>query len=157
MQDWLDTWHINNRINLYLLDALPAEALAGVSASGGRSVALQFAHMHTVRVSWIEPSAPDLLENLTKIPTRSKADKAAITHDLLRTALTASGTAMSTFLERGFTQGKISGFKPHPAAFLGYLLTHEGYHRGEIGIILTQSGYPLPDEIAYGLWDWGKV
>jgi uncharacterized damage-inducible protein DinB len=39
--------------------------------------------------------------------------------------------------------GKIRGFKPHAAAFLGYLISHESHHRGEIGMVLAQSGHPL--------------
>ena len=29
----LDSWNIYNRINLYLLDAIPLETLSGISAS----------------------------------------------------------------------------------------------------------------------------
>jgi uncharacterized damage-inducible protein DinB len=39
---------------------------------------------------------------------------------------------------------------------MGYLISHESYHRGEIGIILTQAGYKLDQKIAYGMWEWGK-
>lgn len=31
-------------------------------------------------------------------------------------------------------------------AFLGYLISHESYHRAETGIILTQGGHPLDIE-----------
>ena len=51
--------------------------------------------------------------------------------------------------------GKIKGFKPHLVTFLGYLISQESYHRGEIGIILKQAGHPLDDKISYGLWEWG--
>ncbi|MDQ2888166.1 MAG: hypothetical protein M3Y39_19015 [Chloroflexota bacterium] len=44
---------------------------------------------------------------------------------------------LRTAFERG---GKVKGFKSHAVAFLGYLISHESYHRGEIGIILTQAG-----------------
>jgi uncharacterized damage-inducible protein DinB len=43
----IETWQIHQRINLYLLDAIPAEALGDVSASKGRTVAKQFAHVQT--------------------------------------------------------------------------------------------------------------
>lgn len=156
MQDWLDTWRINNQINLQLLEAIPAKALDVVAPSGGRSVARQFAHIYTLRRAWIEPSAPDLVKNLTPVRTRSKAEQAALNHHLLHQALINSGEAMRIFLERGFAKGKISGFKSHPTAFLAYLIAHEGYHRGEIGIILTQGGYPLANDIAYSLWNWDQ-
>jgi hypothetical protein len=46
----VETWAIHGRIVLYVLDAIPDEALAGVSATGkGRSVGAQFAHLHNVR------------------------------------------------------------------------------------------------------------
>ncbi len=38
----LDSWNIHNRINLYLLDAIPPAALIGVSASKGRNLGEQF-------------------------------------------------------------------------------------------------------------------
>jgi uncharacterized damage-inducible protein DinB len=152
----IETWQINQRINLYLLDAIAPEALAGISASGGRSVGAQFAHMHSIRLTWIEVAAPELMTTLQKIPTRSKADLAAITHDLLRDSLNASAQGIEIVLRQSLERGRVKGTKLHAPAFLGYALAHEGYHRGEIGIILTQSGYPLPDEIAYGIWDWDK-
>jgi uncharacterized damage-inducible protein DinB len=45
----LETWAIPDRINRYLLDAVPAIALGAVSASKGRTVGEQFAHVHNVR------------------------------------------------------------------------------------------------------------
>jgi hypothetical protein len=46
MTDQLDTWHISNRINLYLLDAIEENYLNAISASKGRNVGEQFAHLH---------------------------------------------------------------------------------------------------------------
>ena len=62
-----ETWNINNRINLYLLDGIKDEALADAPASKGRSVAEAFAHLHNVRLMWLKTSAPELLEGLEKI------------------------------------------------------------------------------------------
>ncbi len=39
----IETWNINNRMCLYVLDAITPEALGGVSASKGRSVGATFA------------------------------------------------------------------------------------------------------------------
>lgn len=151
----LETWQIHNRINLYLLDAIAEDALDGVASNGGRSVKAVFAHIHSVRLMWMQEAAPDLLENLDKLPMKTKADKAAVTKAVLQNALTASGEATATLLARGFESGRIKGFKPHPAAYLGYLISHESYHRGEIGIILNQAGTPLDNKISYGMWEWG--
>lgn len=146
----IDTWNIHNRINLYLLDAIPVEALRGVSASKGWSVGQQFAHMHNIRLTWLEPAASDLFDTLSKVEKGQATNKT-----LLRDSLVQSGAAIETLIGRGLETGKIIGFKPHPVAFLGYLISHEGYHRGEIGLILNQAGYPLDKKIAYGLWEWG--
>ncbi|MBN8637106.1 MAG: DinB family protein [Anaerolineae bacterium] len=153
----VDSWMINHRINLYLLDAIPPDALSAVPVGmKGRSVAEIFAHLHKVRGMWLEPAAPDLAVGLPKLPTKTKADKDALTKDVLRAALTQSGERMGQLFLRGVEQGKLPNIKPHVAGFLGYLIAHEGYHRGEIGMTLTLAGHPLPDEIAYGLWDWEK-
>jgi uncharacterized damage-inducible protein DinB len=147
-----DTWNINNRINLYMLDAIPPEALSGLPTSKGRNVGEQFAHMHNVRLMWLEAAAKDLMDGLAKI---EKAD--ALDKDLLKQALEVSGTAIETLLNRSVAAGgKVKGFKPHVTAFLGYLCAHEGYHRGEIGIILNQAGHKLDQKVAYGIWEWGS-
>jgi uncharacterized damage-inducible protein DinB len=146
-----ETWNINNRINLYMLEAIAAEALSGISTSKGRNVGEQFAHMHNVRLMWLEPAAQDLRQGLAKIEKENALDK-----DLLRLSLEASGAAIETLINRSEAAGgKVKGFKPHVTAFLGYLCAHEGYHRGEIGIILHQSGHKLDQKVAYGIWEWG--
>lgn len=147
-----DTWNINNRINLYLLDAIPPEALSGLPTSKGRNVGEQFAHIHNVRLMWLDAADKDLMDGLTKI---EKAD--ALDKDLLQHSLEMSGTAIETLLNRSVAAGgKVKGFKPHVTAFLGYLCAHEGYHRGEIGIILNQAGHKLDQKVAYGIWEWGS-
>ena len=146
----LDTWAIHARIVGYLLDAIPAEALAGVSASKGRGVGEQFAHLHNVRLMWLKEAAPELLEGLAKVEKSQANDKAG-----LRAALDASAAAIGELVRRALAGGRVKGFKPHPTAFVGYLIAHENYHHGEIGIVLAQSGYPLDKKTAFGLWEWG--
>jgi uncharacterized damage-inducible protein DinB len=147
----LDTWNIHNRINLYMLDAIAPEALGDVSASKGRSVGEEFAHMHNVRLMWLKSAAPELMEGLEKIEKEHSRDKGHLLN-----ALSKSGEAIVVLLSTAFERGgRIKGFKPHAVAFMGYLISHESYHRGEIGIILTQAGHPLDKKVSYGLWEWG--
>jgi uncharacterized damage-inducible protein DinB len=154
----LDAWRIHNINLLSLLDAINDEALSGKpQGMNGRSVGEIFAHIHNIRLAWIEPNQPIAMASLSKIPAKTKADKAAITIKLLRTALLSSAEAMKTALIKGFEKGKISGFKPHAAAFYSYLIAHEWYHIGEICMTLTQAGHPLPDNVLYGLWEWDKT
>jgi uncharacterized damage-inducible protein DinB len=146
-----ETWQIHNRIHLFLLDALPADALHGSLSSGGRDIGQQFAHVHNVRLMWLKPAAPALLDGLVKLEADGAHDKA-----LLAESLSASSRAIETLIVQGLEAGRIKSFKPHPVAFVGYMIAHESSHRGEIGVALTQSGYRLPDKIAYGLWEWGS-
>lgn len=146
----IETWHIHNRINLYLLAAVPDEAIEDVSASKGRTVAEQFAHLHNVRLMWLNASAPELLKGLNKIEKEKASDK-----KLLKQSLEASAKAIASLLESALESGKVKGFKPHAAAFLGYLISHESHHRGQIMLTLKQAGHPVDKKIAYGLWEWG--
>jgi uncharacterized damage-inducible protein DinB len=147
----LDAWCIHDRINQYLLSAISPGALRSVSASKGRSVAEQFAHMHNVRLMWLKQAAPALLDGLEKIEKHTAAD-----HDLLRHSLERSGTAVETMLREAMRgEGRIKGFKPHAVAFLGYLIAHESHHRGQIALSLKQAGHPLDKKTSYGMWEWG--
>ncbi len=147
----LDAWNIHNRIQLFVLDAVPPEALGAVAASKGRSVGQMFAHIHNVRLMWLEVAAPELMAGLAKIEKEQSAD-----HALLRRSLEDSGRAVGSLLKKGIDAGgKIKGFKPHVTAFLGYLIAHDGYHQGEIGMALKQAGHPLDQKVAYGMWEWG--
>ena len=150
MTELIDTWYINNRINLYLLDAIDESHLNDISASKGRKVGEQFAHLHNVRLMWLKASAPELLEGLTKIDKEIK-----ITKELLVQELNKSAEAVAQLLEKGFAENRIKGFKPHPSAFLGYLISHESHHRGQIMITLKQSGHPVDQKTQFGLWEWG--
>jgi uncharacterized damage-inducible protein DinB len=147
----VETWQIHDRINLYLLDAVDSQSLGSHSASKGRSVGEQFAHVHNVRLMWLKSAAPELLKGLNKIEAEQANDK-----KLLAKSLTESGKAIGTLLAQSLeTGGKVKGFKPHAAAFLGYLISHESHHRGQIALSLKQSGKPLDKKISYGLWEWG--
>lgn len=147
----LEVWQIHDRINLFLLEAVEEKDLANTSASKGRSVGEQFAHMHNVRLMWLKSAAPDLLSGLNKIEKEHAHDK-----KLLIKSLKESGKSMEKLFEQSLASGgKVKGFRPHAGAFLGYLISHESHHRGQITLSLKQSGKPLDKKIAYGIWEWG--
>jgi uncharacterized damage-inducible protein DinB len=151
-QQLVETWRINNRIDLYLLDAIASEHLADSLASNGRNVARQFAHIHNVRLMWLKAALPDALKTVSKIETDQPIDK-----DLLRLSLIASGAAIESLLQDAVEHdGKVKGFKPHVTAFLGYLIAHDAHHRSQIIIAPKQSGHALDKKTLYGIWEWGS-
>jgi uncharacterized damage-inducible protein DinB len=150
----LETWQINNRVNLMLIDHIPEAGLRStLSTRGGRDVARQFAHMHNVRVGWLDVCATDLKKGLETFGKDDEPSKAE-----LKKALNASADAIAKLLQRGAEAGgKIKGFKRGVIPMLGYFIAHEGHHRGSILLTLKQTGNKVSTEVQYGIWDWGKI
>ena len=147
----LETWQINNRVNLYLLEAIAPENLFAALSSKGRNAGEQFAHIQNVRLMWLKQAAPELLENQIKIEKENASDK-----DLLKNALANSAAAIGQMLLAAIEKdGKIKGFKPHATAFLGYLISHEAHHRSQAILALKQSGHPVDKKVLFGIWEWG--
>ena len=149
MNTLAETFHINNNINLYLLDSIAEEHLKDQSASKGRNVGEQFAHIHNVRLMWLQVADPELMKGLEKIEKEK-----GITRSLLKKSLDASARSIESLLEK--SPVKVKGFKPHATAFLGYLVAHEGHHRGQILLCLKQSGHMVDKKIQFGIWEWGS-
>lgn len=143
----IEAWEINSRLNLYLLEAISDDQLT-VKLEKGKTVLGNFSHMHNVRKMWVKSAAIDLHDSILKLESPSRQE--------LIDSLAASTAAISEILRRADSpSGKVKGFKPHAAGFAGYLISHEAFHRTCIELALRQSGQPLSDKVAYGLWEWG--
>lgn len=146
----LETWQINARVVLYVLDAMDEAVFSLPAAAKGRSAPQMFAHIHDVRVMWLA-SGKALPDGIAKLGKQDRYDR-----ETLRAALESSGQGIETMVASALETGKrVPGFKPHTPAFVGYLISHEGYHLGEIGVALREAGFPLDRKTAFGMWDWG--
>lgn len=153
-QQIIDTWFINHRTNLMLLDNLDEESLGlSVSKRGGGSVGHQLAHIYNVRYWKLEKYDKQMVRDLTTIKAedpktiRMLKDCHNITADMIAQVLANS-------INNG---GKVKGFRPGVVPFLGYFIHHEAHHRGNIILTLKLNGLSLPNELKYGIWEWSKL
>jgi hypothetical protein len=75
IEELLEAWRTNNRINLFLIDQISDEGMAcTLSKRGGRDVVRQFAHLHNVRLWHLENRAKELAAGLYKFETDERPD-----------------------------------------------------------------------------------
>ncbi len=150
----LDTWNINQQMNKFLIENITDTGLQrSLSTRGGRTVYLQWVHIHNVRMQWLEICAKDIFKKYKVI------DKdAAIDRKGLLKALNDSAAGIEALLEKSWDDnGKVKGFKKGVITFLGYFISHESHHRGNIMLTLKQSGEKIPDAVKWGIWEWSAV
>jgi uncharacterized damage-inducible protein DinB len=147
-KELVETWKINGRIGLFLLEHIDNEWLKDTFASKGRTIGEQFAHLHNVRLMWLKSASPEILDGLDKFEKGQTLSK-----EILGESLTKSAEAIAALIEK--SDGRIKGFKPHTTAFVGYIISHESHHRGQIMLSLKQSGRKISKSVNFGLWEWG--
>jgi len=143
----LHAFDTNDKINLYLLDGLPADAWRAQPPSG-RDIAAIVAHMHNVRVMWLKATAKG-----SKIP--DQLDRHSVTVAQAKKAFPQSAAALRAVLESALAAGgKVKGFPPDVMMFFAYLIAHDSHHRGQITMLARQLGYPVPQKVMFGMWEW---
>ena len=149
----LDTWHIHHKMNLLLMDNITDAGMQKtLSSRGGRTVYLQLVHLHNVRMGWLEICAKDIFKKYKPLDKEAAFDRKT-----LRKAIEDSAKGIEELFSRSWDEGgKVKGFKKGLIPMLGYLISHESHHRGNILLTLKQSGEKIPDTVKWGLWEWGK-
>jgi uncharacterized damage-inducible protein DinB len=149
----LDTWRIHHKINLLLFDAISDTGMQKtLSARGGRTIYLQWVHLHNSRVQWLETCAKDIHKKNNLLDKEASFDRKST-----RKALDQSAKGIEELLSRGWDDdGSVKGFKKGILPLLGYFISHESHHRGNILLTLKQSGEKIPDSVKWGLWEWNK-
>jgi uncharacterized damage-inducible protein DinB len=146
-----ETWHLNNRANLMLLESLSPDKLNHTPFPRARSISDQFAHLHNVRIMWLEIQMPEAARSLPKI-AKGTATKAS-----LREALEASADAFAKMLAAAEKTGKLRSAKRGIYPFFAYAIAHEAHHRGQIIVHLKHAKVPVDRALGFALWEWEKL
>ncbi|MFQ5583090.1 MAG: hypothetical protein ACE5GL_01485, partial [Calditrichia bacterium] len=122
LEQVLEAWHTNNRINLFLIDHISNEGMkCTLSKRGGRNVVRQITHLHNNRVWHLETRAKDLAKGLYKFETYEEPDK-----EQLKQHMNESAKRLETFFRQCITgEVKRRSFKKVIIAYLGYFISHE--------------------------------
>src|SRR5580704_4620575 len=147
-------------MNQILIEHLDPTAWRAKPPGKVRPIAAIFTHMHNVRTKWVRLTAPHLKVppqlNRTHCTTQQAraglAESAARCAEMLAEALGGGGGRIEKFRRDGWA-------RPWPVGLemLCYMLSHEAHHRGQVCMLAHQLGFPLPNEVAYGIWNWEKL
>jgi uncharacterized damage-inducible protein DinB len=149
---------VNDRINQTLIEQLDPRAWSAKPPGKARTIVAIFTHMHNVRAKWVRLTAPHL-----KVPLQ--LNRAHCTPRQARAALAQSAARCAEMLAEALGGGRVKKFhrdgwaRPWPAGpeMLCYMLSHEAHHRGQVCMLAHQLGFPLPIQVASGLWNWEKL
>jgi uncharacterized damage-inducible protein DinB len=153
----LDTWDVHHRMNKLVIDSITDTGFQKtLSTRGGRTIYDQWVHIHGVRLQWLEICDKEARKKIKPIEKDLAFDR-----ELLIRTLDESARSIRRLLATGWDHdGKLKGFSNKPnkgvISFLGYLISHESHHRGNILLTLKQCGEKIPDVLKWGIWEWNK-
>ena len=148
----LDTWAVHQRMNILLINNTSDDGMQKTLSIRSRTIFQQWIHIHNVRMQWLEICSKDTFLKYTALNKEMPVDK-----KILIKALEESTEGISLLLNRSWDDGgKVKGFKKGLIPLLGYFISHESHHRGNMLLTLKQSGEKIPDAVKWRLWEWGK-
>jgi uncharacterized damage-inducible protein DinB len=148
----------SDRMNQMLIEHLDPAAWKAKPPGKVRTIVAIFTHMHNVRCKWVRLTAPHL-----KVPRQ--LNRAHCTPQQACEGLAESAARCAEMLAEVLGDNGVETFRrdgwapPWPAGveMLCYMLSHEAHHRGQVCMLAHQLGFPLPKEVAVGIWNWEKL
>jgi uncharacterized damage-inducible protein DinB len=156
----VEIFAVNDRMNQMLIERLDPSVWRAKPPGKVRSIAAIFTHMHNVRTKWVRLTAPHLkvprqLDRAHCTPQQAReglAESAARCSEMLAGALDGGNGRIEKFLRDGWARP----WPPGPE-MLCYMVSHEAHHRGQVCMLAHQLGFPLPVDVASGIWNWEKL
>jgi uncharacterized damage-inducible protein DinB len=149
----------NDRMNQILIEHLDPAAWRAKPPGKVRPIVAIFTHMHNVRCKWVRLTAPYL-----KVPPQ--LNRAHCTPQQARAGLAESAARCAEMLAEALGgEGRIEEFRrdgwapswPAGLEMLCYMVAHEAHHRGQVGMLAHQLGFPLSHAVGDGIWNWEKL
>src|ERR1700676_1933704 len=149
----------NDRMNQILIEHLDPTAWTAKPPGKARSIAAIFTHMHNVRSKWVRLTAPHL-----KVPPQ--LNRAHCTPQQARAGLAESAVRYKEMLAEarrlwGPRREVSQRWLGSPlAGWPGNVVLH-AFSRSppsrQVCMLAHQLGFPLPKQVAYGIWSWEKL
>ncbi|HEX3584515.1 MAG TPA: DinB family protein [Candidatus Angelobacter sp.] len=140
----LNSWDRNNTILINLLHAIPKAGLEARAMQGSSSIAELFGHIHFVRLVFVSEDAPEFASELPREEWAGEPDPGRMAQ-LLQNSAKAVRDAVKSRVEAG---REMNLHYDHPILLLQHMVWHEGYHHGQIKLVLKLAGHPMRNEEA---------
>ena len=140
----LESWDRNNTILINLLRAIPKGAFGTRAMESSPSVGELFGHIHYVRLVFISEDVPELAVAVPSEEWAAEPDPIRMAQ-LLNDSAKAVRNAVKSRVE---ARQAMDIHYDHPILLLQHMIWHEGYHHGQIKLVLKLSGQPMSNEEA---------
>ena len=142
----LDSWDRNNIILTNLARIIPEGGLDARAIEGSPTVGEMLAHIHHVRLVFVEEDAPEFARTPVEherewVPER---DPDRMT-EMLNQSAKAVGEAVKSKVQ---AEQEMKQHYDHPILLLQHMIWHEGYHHGQIKLALKLAGHPITNKEA---------
>lgn len=146
----LDSWDRNNTILINLLRLVPDDLMDLRGTDSSHTIGALFTHMHYCRLVFVFEDAPEIVPVEPKGEWEVERDR-----DRLIQKLNDSAAAVREAVRSRIASGRaMDRHYDHPILLLQHFIWHEGYHQGQIKLVLKQHGHALDDEEAGDVtWD----